>query len=170
MSQAEPSVNDLSPVVPAGVEKVDLPTLLRESDVVSVLTGLSPQTRHLLGADELALMKPSAYLVNTGRGEVIDEAALCAALRDRRIAGAALDTFTVEPLAAASPLRTLENVILTPHCVGHSVEGNAALGPAMVDNIRRMLAGDLPLHCANPAAETAWRHRLNALQTKDTSS
>lgn len=150
--------------LPSGVVKVDLATLMRESDVVSVLTGLTPQTRHLIGADELALMKPGAYLVNTGRGEVIDEEALYEHLRDRRIAGAALDTFTVEPLPTDSPLRSLDNVILTPHCVGHSAEGNAALGPALVENISRIFAGDLPLHCVNPSIEAAWRRRLVDLQ------
>ncbi len=149
--------------LPAGVEKRELAELLRESDVVGILTGLTPETRHLIGAAELALMKPGALLVNTGRGEVIDEAALYAHLRDRRIDGAALDTFTVEPLPAQSPLRTLDNVILTPHCVGHSVEGTAALGPALVENIVRIAAGELPLHCANPGAEPAWRRRIKAL-------
>lgn len=152
--------------LPAGVTKVDLPTLLRDSDIVSVLTGLTPQTRHLIGADELALMKSDAYLVNTGRGEVIDEAALAVHLRERRIAGAALDTFTVEPLPADSPLRGLDNVILTPHCVGHSTEGNAAIGPALVENIMRIAAGEMPLHCANPQTEPAWRRRLERLNEK----
>lgn len=149
--------------LPPGVEKVDLLTLLRTSDIVSVLTGLTPETRHLLGATELALMKPTAWLVNTGRGEVIDEDALAAHLQARRIAGAALDTFTVEPLPATSPLRGLDNVILTPHCVGHSEEGHAALGPALVENVCRIAEGQMPLYCANPKAESAWRDRLLAL-------
>ena len=146
--------------LPAGVTKVDLDTLLRQSDVVSILTGLTPQTRLMLDAARLALMKPSAYLVNTGRGAVVDETALFEALRDRVIAGAALDTFTVEPLPADSPLRTLENVILTPHCVGHTIEGWDQFGPATVENIERILAGALPLHCKNPEALAAWRDRL----------
>lgn len=153
--------------LPAGVKKVDLPTLLRESDMVSILTGLTPETHHLIGAVELALMKPNAYLVNTGRGAVVDEAALYEHLRARRIAGAALDTFATEPLPANSPLRDLDNVILTPHCIGHSVEGNDALGPALTENIRRIVAGRLPLYCANPGTEAMWRDRLNRLGNRE---
>jgi phosphoglycerate dehydrogenase-like enzyme len=149
--------------LPPGVTKVGLDELLAESDLVSVLAGLSPSTRHMLGPAQLALMKPSAFLVNTARGEVIDEVALYEALRDRRIAGAALDTFTVEPLQADSPLRTLDNVILTPHCVGHTVEGWKELGAALAENSRRILAGQLPQYCKNPEIEQAWRERLRRL-------
>ena len=149
--------------LPPGVEKVDLDTLLSISDLVSVLTGLTPETRNMLDAGKLALMKPTAYLVNTGRGPVIDEAALIEVLRERRIAGAALDTFVIEPLPSDSPLLTLENVILTPHCVGHTVEGWDEFGPALVENVERILAGKLPLYCKNPEAEAAWRRRLAKL-------
>ena len=146
--------------LPAGITKVDLDMLLRRSDVVSVLTGLTPETRSMLDAARLSSMKPSAYLVNTGRGAVVDETALFQALRDGVIAGAALDTFAVEPLPADSPLRTLKNVILTPHCVGHTIEGWDQFGPAMIENVERILADVLPLHCKNPEAESAWRERL----------
>lgn len=149
--------------LPPHVRKVTLERLLAESDLVSILTGLSPATRHMIGAAQLALMKPGATLVNTGRGEIIDEQALFEALRDRRIAAAALDTFTVEPLPLDSKLRSLDNVILTPHCVGHTVEGWDELGAALVENTRRILKGDLPLHCKNPAVEPAWRARLRVL-------
>lgn len=149
--------------LPPGVTKVGLEELLGESDLVSVLTGLTPSTRHLLGPAQFALMKPGAYLVNTARGQVIDEAALFEALRDRRIAGAALDTFTVEPLPADSPLRTLDNVILTPHCVGHTAEGWNELVAALIENSRRILAGHLPAYCKNPEVEPAWRERLHRL-------
>jgi phosphoglycerate dehydrogenase-like enzyme len=149
--------------LPPGVEKVDLDTLLSTSDLVSVLTGLTPETRHMLDAGKLARMKPTAYLVNTGRGAVIDETALIELLRERRIAGAALDTFMVEPLPSDSPLLTLDNVILTPHCVGHTVEGWDEFGPALVENVERILAGELPLYCKNPEAEAAWRQRLARL-------
>lgn len=149
--------------LPAGAHKVDLPTLLRESDIVSLLTGLTAETRHMIGAAEFTLMKPDALLVNTGRGEIVDEAALVDALRDRRIGGAALDAFATEPLPADSPLRTLDNVILTPHCVGHTREGMAAIEPMLVANIRNILAGVLPPVCKNPEAEAAWRDRLARL-------
>jgi phosphoglycerate dehydrogenase-like enzyme len=114
----------------------------------------------MIGTAELDMMKRDAWLVNTGRGELVDEAALVETLRDQRIAGAALDTFAAEPLLQDSPLRGLENVILTPHCVGHTVEGVAAIEPALLENIRRILRGDLPLICKNPRAEPAWRARL----------
>jgi phosphoglycerate dehydrogenase-like enzyme len=149
--------------LPNGVVKLELDELLAQSDLVSVLTGLSASTRHLLKARQLALMKPSAYLVNTARGEVIDEQALYETLRDRRIAGAALDTFPVEPLPRDSPLRRLDNVILTPHCVGHTIESWAELGSALVENVHRILAGELPLFCKNPDVAPAWRNRLRRL-------
>ncbi len=146
--------------LPAGVTKVALDELLQESDVVSILTGLTPETLNMIDAAKLALMKPSAYLVNTGRGSIIDEVALHEALRDRRIAGAAIDTFAIEPLPADSSLRSLDNVIMTPHCVGHTTDGWEEFKVAMIENIERILAGELPIHCKNPEAEQAWRERL----------
>jgi phosphoglycerate dehydrogenase-like enzyme len=98
-----------------GARKVDLPTLLRESDFVVVITLLNEQTRHLIGADQFALMKPSAYFINVSRGPVVDEPALIDALRKGRIAGAALDVFEQEPVDSANPLLTMDNVIVTPH-------------------------------------------------------
>ena len=150
--------------LPADTVKTDLPTLLRDSDIVAVLATLTDETRHLLGAGELALLKPGALLVNTGRGAIIDEEALIAALRHKRIAGAALDAFAAEPLSADSPLRRLDNVILTPHCVGHTQESIAAIGPALLENIRHILRGELPPICKNPEAEPAWRKRLRRLE------
>lgn len=99
----------------AGVEPCDLDHLLQASDVVSVHATLAPQTRGLLNAHRLGLMKATAYLINTARGPIVDEAALVAALANRRIAGAALDVFDREPLPPGHPLTTLPNVILTPH-------------------------------------------------------
>ena len=151
--------------LPAHVVKVDLNTLLRESDVVSVLATLTGETRGMLGAAEFALMKPHALLVNTGRGELIDEAALLDALSRRRIAGAALDAFAAEPLPADHPFRVLDNVILTPHAVGHTVEGVAAIAPALLENIARILRGELPLICKNSHAEPTWRARLRRLDS-----
>src|SRR5437870_7599612 len=102
------------PVEPA-IEIVPLQRLLRESDLISLHVPLSVETRNLIGTAELACMKPSAIIVNTSRGPVIDEEALIAALRDGRIAGAALDVAAQEPIPLSSPLRALPNVILTPH-------------------------------------------------------
>ncbi|MFH1604224.1 MAG: NAD(P)-dependent oxidoreductase, partial [Pseudomonadota bacterium] len=101
--------------VPPHVKLVDLDTLLKHSDIVGLFVTITPETRGMIGERELALMKNNAYLVNTSRGEAIDEGALYRALKDGRIAGAALDTFEVEPLPQDSPLRSLDNVILTPH-------------------------------------------------------
>ena len=99
----------------AGAEPRDLDDLLRASDIVSVHASLSPATRGLLDARRLGLMKVTAFLINTARGPIVDEAALVAALANRRIAGAGLDVFDTEPLPSGHPLTTLPNVILTPH-------------------------------------------------------
>ncbi len=98
-----------------GALRVELDDLLRESDIVSVHLKLAPESRGLLTAQRIALMKPTAYLINTARGPIVDEAALVAALAEGRIAGAGLDVFDQEPLPASHPLTKLPNVILTPH-------------------------------------------------------
>lgn len=100
-----------------GIEYASLDDVLSHSDIVCLFAALTPQTRHLLGKRELALMKPSAYLINIARGELIDQQALLEALQTNQIAGAGLDVFEVEPLLA-SPLFALENVVLTPHQAG----------------------------------------------------
>jgi phosphoglycerate dehydrogenase-like enzyme len=107
--------NDSEAAAAAGAQACDLDDLLRSSDVVSVHATLAPETRGLIDARRLALMKPTAYLINTARGPIVDEAALVQALASQSIAGAALDVFDVEPLAPGHPLTTLPNVILTPH-------------------------------------------------------
>jgi phosphoglycerate dehydrogenase-like enzyme len=126
----------------AGVEYVQHDDLFRRADFLSIHLQLSPRTRGLIGAAELALMKPSAYLVNTSRGPIVEEAALLAALRGRRIAGAGLDVFDIEPLPIEHPLRRLDNVVLTPH-LGYVVEQNyRAFFGGMVDDIRAFLDGN----------------------------
>jgi D-3-phosphoglycerate dehydrogenase len=150
---------------PEGVKMTDLDTLLRSSDIVAVLVSITPESRGMLGERELALMKPSAYLVNTSRGEAIDEAALYRALKEKRIAGAALDSFAVEPLPDDSPLRQLDNVILTPHMVGHTQDAFVSFPPAAVENITRILRGEPPLYCKNPEVIPAWQRRLANLGT-----
>jgi len=99
----------------AGVEYRELDDLLRSSDVVSIHATLSEETRGLIDARRLALMKPTSYLINTARGPIVDEAALCAALSSRQIAGAGLDVFDSEPLPQGHPLTKISNVVLTPH-------------------------------------------------------
>ncbi len=114
----------------AGATAVSKEDLLRRADVLTIHMVLSPKTRGLLGADELALMKPSSLLVNTSRGPLVDEAALVSALTSRRIALAALDVFDTEPLPADHPLRSLENVLGTPH-IGY-----------VADDLYRIFYGD----------------------------
>jgi phosphoglycerate dehydrogenase-like enzyme len=98
-----------------GAELTELDFLMHEADVISVHATLAPETRGLIDARRLALMKRTAYIINTARGAIVDEASLVAALSEQRIAGAGLDVFTEEPLAADHPLTRLSNVVLTPH-------------------------------------------------------
>jgi phosphoglycerate dehydrogenase-like enzyme len=142
-----------------GVRFVSLEQLLRTSDVVCVLSALNPDSVGLLNADRLRLLKKDAVLVNTARGAIIDEAALYQVARERPDLRLALDTFAVEPLPEASPLRELPNVILTPHQIGHTRESSDALPPAAIENIRRILAGELPLYVYNPEIATQWQAR-----------
>jgi phosphoglycerate dehydrogenase-like enzyme len=129
----------------AGCEYVDLDALLGQSDVVSVHATLSPASRGLLDARRLALMSPSAYLINTARGPVVDEAALIEALRARRLAGAALDVFDTEPLPVEHPLRSLDNVILSPHVGWPTDEAYAGFADAAADVLIAYLDGrDFP--------------------------
>src|SRR3954447_19092552 len=107
-----------------GVRLVSLDELMRQSDIISVHVFLNAQTRGLLDAERLSLMKPDAYLVNTSRGPVIDEPAPIEALQAGRLAGAGLDVFEQEPTAADNPLYNLPNVIITPHVASYSEEGD----------------------------------------------
>jgi phosphoglycerate dehydrogenase-like enzyme len=124
--------------------------LLRQADIVSVHVVLSARTRGLIGAKEFALMKPTAYLINTGRGPIVDETALVEALRARRIAGAGLDVYDLEPLPVDHPLRKLDNVVLSPH-LGYVTQENfrRCLG-GVVEDIRAYLDGK-PIRLMEPA-------------------
>lgn len=132
-----------------GVRRVEKEELFRMSDVLSVHLVLGERTRGLVGARDLALMKPSAILVNTARGPIIDESALISVLRERRIAGAGLDVFTHEPLPDDNALRTLPNVVLTPH-QGHNVQEFFEVAyHDVVENIEAFLAGK-PIRVLTP--------------------
>jgi D-3-phosphoglycerate dehydrogenase len=135
---------DTAPAVMTG-----LPALLAESDVVSLHARYAPETHHLIGAKELALMKPRAILVNTARSGLVDEAALVAALRARRIMGAALDVFDREPLSPDDPLLALDNVTLTPHLAGSTIDAFHGSPRLMAGHLERMLAGQGPLPVVN---------------------
>jgi len=115
--------------------------VLRQADIVSIHIPLTPKSRGLIGATELGLMKPTAFLVNTSRGPIVDEGALLAALRDHKIAGAGLDVYDVEPLPLAHPLRKLDNVVLTPHLGYASQQNYRAYFAGVVDDIRGFLDG-----------------------------
>jgi phosphoglycerate dehydrogenase-like enzyme len=124
-----------------GVEHVSRDDLFRRADFLSIHLQLSPRTRGLVGANELGLMKPSAYLINTSRGPIVDETALIAALREKRIAGAGLDVFDIEPLPIEHPFRRLENVVITPHLGYVAAQNYRAFFNGMVDDIRAFLDG-----------------------------
>jgi D-3-phosphoglycerate dehydrogenase len=134
----------------AGVERApSKEALLRQADIVSLHVVLSERTRGLIGANELALMKPTAYLVNTARGPIVDEAALIATLREKRIAGAGLDVYDIEPLPADHPLRQLDNVVLAPHLGYVTAENFRTCYGGVVENIRAYLDGT-PIRLLQP--------------------
>lgn len=130
-----------APAVREGYTEFD--AVLREADVVSLHTPLTAETRHLIGAREFALMKPSAILINTARGNLVDEAALVEALQTQRIAGAGFDVLSVEPPRVGNPLLELDlpNFILTPHVAWSGREAMQALADQLVDNIEAFVAG-----------------------------
>jgi phosphoglycerate dehydrogenase-like enzyme len=125
------------------VHRDDLESAVRELDFLVLLTPYTPETHGIVGAKMLAAMKPSAFLVNLARGGIVDEDALVGALREKRLAGAALDVFAAEPLPEDHPLWSMDNVIVTPHLGGfHDQYAEEAL-PTVVENFRKFLAGDL---------------------------
>jgi len=135
------------PHVPGGV---GLPELLAEADVVSLHCPRSPETTGLIDAAALARMRPSAYLINTAGGGVVDTDALIAALRSGAIAGAALDVYDTEPLPRDSPLLGLDNVVLTPHLAGAAYDVVGHHTRMLCADIAAVRRGDPPAHCANP--------------------
>ena len=152
----------------AGVRWVELDEVFRQSDIVTVNCPLTPATRHLVDAKRLALMKPSAFLINTARGSVVDQRALTAALAFGRIAGAGLDVFEQEPADADDPLFTLDNVVVTPHCLCWTDELYRASGEEGIAAVTAVLAGRMPQRMLNPAVATdeRWLAKLAALAAK----
>jgi D-3-phosphoglycerate dehydrogenase len=134
----------------AGVELVDLDTLCREADYISLHAPLTPGTRHLIDRRRLALMKPTAILVNTARGPLIDEAALVAALRERRIFGAGIDVYEDEPPRKDHPLFALDSVVLSDHNGWYSEESVAELQTKAAEEVARVFRGEPPKHWLNP--------------------
>ena len=127
----------------------NLETLLSESDVVSIHAQVSDENKHMIGREELALMKRSAYFVNTARGVLVDERALYEALRDGKIAGAAMDVFETEP-PIGSPFLSLDNVILTPHIASWTADALRKEATVAVEEARRILLGIRPMNLVNP--------------------
>ena len=127
--------------VECGALRVEKDELFRKSDVLSIHVVLSARTRGIVGARELGLMKPTAYLINTSRGPIIDEAALLKVLKEKRIAGAAIDVYSVEPLPADHPIRQVDNVLLTPHLGYVSAENLAKMYEDAVEDIVAFLEG-----------------------------
>jgi D-3-phosphoglycerate dehydrogenase len=134
------------------VEFLELDQLLRESDFVCITCPLNDETRHLIDARRLALLKPSAFLINIARGPIVDQAALTTVLQERRIAGAALDVFEQEPIAADDPLLELDNVIVTPHAVCLTDEAFMLTGRNACEQVIALAAGRAPSNVVNREA------------------
>ncbi len=135
-----------------GVVWADLDTLLRQADFVSLHTPLTPETRHLINARTLGLMKTTAILINTARGPVVDQAALYKALQQGRIAGAALDVTDPEPLPRTDPLLTLPNCLITPHIASASIATRTQMAMMAAANLLAGLRGEMPPNPVNPEA------------------
>ncbi len=123
--------------------------VLAAADFVSVHTPLTPETRHLIGAEQFAAMKPTAYFINCARGEVVDEAALISALKAKKIAGAGLDVFAQEPPAADNELFALDNVIVTPHSSSLTMNGKIKMATGAVEQLLKVLVGEKPDYLVN---------------------
>jgi len=145
-----------------GVHFADLETLLRESDFVSLHCPLTPETRHLINADRLAMMKPTAILINAARGPIVQEAALIEALRSRTIAGAGLDVTEVEPLSPHSPLLQLDNVTIVPHIGSGTFTARRRMAVIAAQNLVAALKGDRPKFLVNPQVldTEAWKRKM----------
>jgi D-3-phosphoglycerate dehydrogenase / 2-oxoglutarate reductase len=133
-----------------GAEAVNFERLLAEADAISIHVPLSPETRNLIGERELARMKPTAFLINTSRGGIVDEQALAVALKEDRLGGAALDVLSVEPPPADHPLRQAPNIILTPHLAFYSRESVVELQTKAAEEVARALKGEPPRSPVNP--------------------
>jgi phosphoglycerate dehydrogenase-like enzyme len=150
-----------------GVTAVPLDELLYQADYVSIHCPLNDSTRGLIGARELALMKPTSYLINTARGGIVDEAALGAVLRSGRIAGAAIDCFETEPLAAPPPFADLDNVILAPHCIAWTDELFRDIGRTVCRGMLDLASGRVPKGVVNrevldrPGFQAKWKRLIN---------
>ena len=140
-----------------GLAYVDLDQLLGESDFVSLHVPLTAETHHLIGERALATMKPTAVLVNTARGPLVDQAALYRALAEGRIAAAALDVTDPEPISPDDPLLTLDNLIVTPHIASASVATRSRMAMLAAENLLTALRGQVPQDTVNRNIARRWR-------------
>lgn len=136
--------------LPGEAEPAALDSLVAESDFVVLTCPLSPETHHLFNRERLKKMKPTAWLINVGRGAVVEEAALIEALREKTIAGAMLDVYEHYRLEPGHPLLSLDNAVLTPHLAGMTLESRKRMGAAAAEETLRMLAGERPKNFVNP--------------------
>jgi D-3-phosphoglycerate dehydrogenase len=134
-----------------GIQTVSHERVFRESDYITIHTPLNDETRHMVNRETLAMMKPTAYLVNTSRGPMVDHQALAEALRAKTIAGAGIDVYDTEPPEQTYPLLGLENAILTPHLAWYSEDAGWKIREDVVEDIDRALAGKPPRWCVNEA-------------------
>ena len=139
----------------------DLLEVMSKADFVSIHTPLVPKTRGLIGEREIAAMKPTAFLINTSRGPVVDEKALTRALQEGHIAGAGLDVFDPEPPDSSNPLLFMDNVVATPHMSSFTNEGRARMGLGVAQQVLQVLRGERPQFLANP---TVWERRRVILE------
>ncbi|MDO8614644.1 MAG: D-glycerate dehydrogenase [Dehalococcoidia bacterium] len=146
------------------MEFVSLPQLLRESDFVTLHAPLTPQTHHLIGRAQLQMMKPTAILVNTARGPLVDQEALHYALRDGLIAAAALDVTDPEPVPADDPLLSLPNCVIAPHIASASVATRSRMAMLAAERLLQALRGDVPKHAVNREIARRWRARVRRRQ------
>lgn len=155
VGMAHDPVADPALAAALGVRLVDMDTLFRESDFLTVNCPLNDQTRGLVSARLIALMKPSAYLINTARGPIVDELALASALAQRKIAGAGLDVFDEEPVRVDNPLLQMDNVVLTPHGICFTDECMRRLAESAFRATLDVAAGRTPPYIVNPEVLTA---------------
>jgi glyoxylate reductase len=131
-------------------KRVELLFLLKESDIVSLHVPLTPQTRHMIGKDEMAIMKPGAILINTSRGSIIDEQALYDALKSGHLGAAGLDVFADEPIKPENPLLSLTNIVIVPHIGSASTQTRSTMAKMCAENLRIALNGERPPNIVNP--------------------
>jgi len=146
--------------LPDGVRIVPLDELMATSDIIVICCPLTPETRGVIDARRIALMKPTAVLVNVARGPIIDDEALIPALREGRIGGAALDVFATQPLPPDHPYFSFDTVIITPHMAGITEESMMRMGVGAAEETVRILAGELPVNLRNPEVVEHYRRRF----------